>query len=73
MQTDPVIRPAAERAVWSVEISLTQREDGRYVARTSFDGEAGWETCEADDPATALAHATRVAQRRLVEQAGQRW
>jgi hypothetical protein len=55
-----------EEAICSVEIAISRRADGRYVARTSFNEEAGWESCSARDAPTALGRAARIAQRRLI-------
>jgi hypothetical protein len=55
----------AELAVWSVNIAVTRRGDGRYVGRVSFEDEAGWEQCVADTPERAFEQMTRVARRRL--------
>jgi hypothetical protein len=62
-----------EKALWSVEITITRTDDDRYLARVSFDEEPGWSTYERDDPVTALAAATRAIRREAVEQLGRGW
>ena len=48
----------------TVEIALSRRSD-RYVARVSFDDQAGWETCEARSARVAFERATALAARRV--------
>ena len=59
-----------EEAVLTVEIALTSRPDGRYVARVSFDEQAGWESCRARSARAAYERAAALAARRVTGAVG---
>lgn len=48
-----------------VEVFVTRRAGGEYLARLSIDEQAGWVEHEADDPLTALAGASQAAHESL--------
>jgi hypothetical protein len=51
--------------VLTVDIALTRGPDGRYLARVSFDDQAGWETCRARSARLAFDRAAALAVQRL--------
>jgi hypothetical protein len=53
----------------TVEIAISSREQADFVARVSFDDEASWAACRADDPFGALEGAVLIARRRAAERA----
>ena len=60
-----VERPVPSEEAWlSVEIAISRRADGNFVARVSFDEEASWVDCRASDPLTALEGAAVIARER---------
>ena len=50
-----------------VDIAISRRDDGDFVARVSFDDEASWAACRADDPLAALDGAMLIARQRARE------
>jgi hypothetical protein len=66
---EPTAAPT-ERAWLAVDIAISSRADGDFVARVSFDDEPSWAACRADDPLSALEGAVMIARRRASERAG---
>lgn len=65
-------RPVPSEEAWlSVEIAISRRADGNFVARVSFDEEASWVDCRASDPLTALEGAAVTARERAETRAHQ--
>jgi hypothetical protein len=58
-----------ERAWLTVEIAISRREHADFVARVSFDDEASWAACRADEPLAALEGAVLIARQRATERA----
>jgi hypothetical protein len=56
-----------EQAWLMVDIAISRRDDGDFVARVSFDDEASWAACRADDPLSALDGAMLIARQRARE------
>jgi hypothetical protein len=53
----------------TIEIAISSREQADFVARVSFDDEASWAACRADDPFAALEGAVLIARQRAAERA----
>jgi hypothetical protein len=58
-------RPVPSEEAWlSVEIAISRRAGGDFIARVSFDDEASWVECRASDPVSALDGAALIARER---------
>lgn len=53
---------AFEQPVMLVEVFITRRPEGDYLARLSIDEQAGWVAHTADDPLDALEGAAAAAR-----------
>jgi hypothetical protein len=51
-----------EHAWLTVDIAISRRAHDDFVARVSFDDEASWAACRADDPLAALEGAVLIAR-----------
>lgn len=56
---------ASEEPVMLVEVFITRRREGDYLARLSIDEQAGWVAHAADDPLSALEGAAAAARDNL--------
>ena len=67
----PISRPPLrERPVLAMDLLITRRPAGDYLARVSVDEHAGWRSCVADDPFDALDAATQLAREELATRLG---
>lgn len=64
-EADQPRAPADEEPIILVEVFVTRRAGGEYLARLSIDEQAGWVEHAADDPLTALAGASQAAHESL--------
>ncbi len=64
-EREATARPGTEDPVMLVEVFITRRSDGDYLARMSIDEQAGWVACSADDPFDALEGAVGAARQNL--------
>jgi hypothetical protein len=56
---------ASEEPVMLVEVFITRRPEGDFLARLSIDEQAGWVAHTADDPLDALEGAAVAARESL--------
>lgn len=54
----------------SVDVLITRRPGGQYLARVSLDENAGWNSCTAEDPFDALDAAMQLAREELTVRLG---
>jgi hypothetical protein len=67
----PISRPnLREEPVLGVDVLITRRPGGEYLARVSLDENPGWQSCTAEDPFDALDAAMRLAREELVTRLG---
>jgi hypothetical protein len=67
----PISAPRlGEQAVLGLDVLITRRPGGEYIARVSPDEKAGWLSCVADDPFEALDGAVRLAREELAARLG---
>jgi hypothetical protein len=59
-----------EQAVLALDVLITRRPSGGYVARGSLDEHAGWRSCVAEDPLDALDGAVQLAREELAARLG---
>lgn len=59
---DRYVPDAIEEPVMLVEVFITRRREGDYLARLSIDEQAGWVAHTADDPLDALEGAAGAAK-----------
>lgn len=62
---DRYLPEASEQPVMLVEVFITRRPEGDYLARLSIDEQAGWIAHTADDPLDALEGAASAARESL--------
>jgi hypothetical protein len=58
-----------EQAWLLVDIAISRRPGGDFVARVSFDDDASWAACRGEDAMSAFEGAVLIAHQRAAKQA----